>query len=491
MNRLLVSCVSAALLWHGLCSAQSAELPDFGTPADSILSKSREAQLGRGVMLQLRNAGAIVEDPLLTEYIQVIGSQLASQANNGDFKFDFFIVNDNRINAFALPGGYVGVNAGLVVASANENELAGVLAHEVSHVTQRHIARSIYDNQRMSVVSIATMLAAVLLGAAADLGGQATTGLMTAAQAAAVQQQINFTRAHEAEADRVGMDVLAAAGFDPNGMASFFEKLSRGLSGQQIPEMLQTHPVSTGRIAEARSRARQLPPAKRENSVAYGLAKARLQVLMAPTPERALELFEARGASGTPADRYGRALSLTGLSRGDEAERLFRDLVAENPHIIAYRIGQAEALMSSGLAEQAMDVYAEALKLSPRHVALVISYADALIAAGEPARAHEILLDLLNNVRPLRRRSSSSPAQRMPRRRRQRLPLHVGTTHRSATCVWRSANRAWRSSPRCDDDRARRFDARMRNSSITCRGRARTRYDQLKRRPTPACARAN
>jgi predicted Zn-dependent protease len=162
--------------------------------------------------------------------------------------------------------------------------------------------------------------------------------------------------------------------------------------------MLQTHPVSTGRIAEARARARQLPRVSHEDTPQYGLAKARLQVLTAPTPERALQLFEIRGPSTKLGDRYGLALALAGMSRGDEAERIFRDLVAENPHIMAFRIGQAEALMSSGLTEQALAVYAEALEVSPRHVALVLSYADALIAGGQPARAHEVLLDLLNNV---------------------------------------------------------------------------------------------
>jgi predicted Zn-dependent protease len=252
------------------------------------------------------------------------------------------------------------------------------------------------------MISIATMLAAVLLGAAADVGAEATSGLITAGQAAAIQRQINFTRAHEYEADRVGIDVLSGAGFDPNGMATFFEKLSRrySLTSQQLPEMLQTHPVSTGRIAEARSRIRQLPRATHEDSVGYGLAKARIQVLTARTPEEALAIFELKRDSTEPADRYGRALSLMGMSRSDESERMFRELIRENPNIIAYRIGQAEALMASGLTDSALSAYADALKLFPRNVPLVISHADALIAAGEPERAHEILLDLLNNVRP-------------------------------------------------------------------------------------------
>jgi beta-barrel assembly-enhancing protease len=391
------------LLWHGAASAQPGDLPDFGTPADSVLSKNREAQLGRTVMLQLRNAGAIVDDPELTEYIQILGSKLASQANDGDFNFEFFVVGDDRINAFAMPGGYIGVNAGLILASENESELAGVIAHEVSHVTQRHIARSVYDNQRMSMVSLATTLAAMLLGAATDASGQAISGIAAAGQAAGMQHQINFTRSNEQEADRVGMDVLARAGFDPNGMASFFEKLARVTSTSPkfaVPEMLQSHPVTTGRIAEARGRARQLPRITHTDSIGYGLAKARLRVLGAETPAAALKYYEVLADSTAPADRYGHALALTKTGRTDEAERLFRGLVAENPHVIAYRIGLAEALMASGLRDAALDVYADAVKVSPRNVPLVISYAEALIASGQAARAHEILLDLLNNVTP-------------------------------------------------------------------------------------------
>jgi predicted Zn-dependent protease len=387
---------------QSVAAAPHDDLPDFGSPADAALSKSKEAQLGRGVMLQLRNAGVVVEDPLLTEYIGTIGSQLASRANNGEYDFEFFVVKDDRINAFALPGGFIGVNSGLILASDTESELAGVLAHEVSHVTQRHIARSIYDSQRTSIVSMAAMLAAILLGAASDASGDALQGVVGASQAMAIQRQINFTRANEYEADRVGMEVLSSAGFDPNGMSSFFEKLGKryGASTQHIPELLQTHPVSTERVAEARMRARQLPQTKATDSMAYGLAKARLRALNAPTPEAAMALFESKGGSPSPADRYGLALASTRLALNDTAEQLFRELAEEHPTVIAFKIGQAEALMASGLTENAMQLYKESVHLFPRNRPLTISYAEALIAAGKPAEAHELLLDLLNNVEP-------------------------------------------------------------------------------------------
>jgi predicted Zn-dependent protease len=395
-------CWLAMVLVSPLGAAPNDDLPDFGTPADAALSKSREVQLGRSVMLQLRNAGVVVEDPQLNEYIGTIGAQLASQANDGDFRFTFFLVRDSQINAFALPGGFIGVNVGLLLATDNESELAGVLAHEISHVTQRHIARAAYDNQRTSIVSMAAMLAAVLLGAAGGADGEALTGIVSASQAMAMQRQINFTRAHEHEADRVGMDLLASAGFDPNGMSTFFEELGRryGNSSQAVPALLQTHPVTTERVAEARDRARQLPEVEHADTPWYALAKTRLRVLNARSPEAAMALFKDKLDSAVPADRYGLALSSTRIGLHDNAERLFSDLVADYPTIMAYRIGQAEALAAGGSTELALKTYAEAIRLFPRNRPLTISYAEALIAAGKPAEAHELLLDLLNNVAP-------------------------------------------------------------------------------------------
>jgi predicted Zn-dependent protease len=396
-----VKVLTAVLALLATLPAFAAELPDFGSPADAALSKSREAQIGRGVMLQLRNAGAIMEDPILTEYVTSLGARLSSIANEGGQDFNFFIVKDERINAFALPGGFIGLNAGLILASENENEVAGVLAHEISHVTQRHIARAAYDNQRTSIVSMAAMLAALVLGAATDAGGDAVQGIVTASQALAAQRQINFTRANEHEADRVGIDLLSQAGFDPNAMATFFEKLGRryGGSSQYVPELLQTHPVSAERVAEARSRARQLPTTTHTDGPNYALVKARLRVLAAPTPEAAMAEF--RKADGnTAGDRYGLALASMRMSLPDNAERLFNDLIAENPSVMAFRVGQAEAMAASGATDAAMKVYAEAIRLFPRNVPLTISYAEALIAAGRAPDAHELLLDLLNNVPP-------------------------------------------------------------------------------------------
>lgn len=395
------ACAAALTVVMALPS-RAAELPDFGTPADTALSKSRESQIGRGVMLQLRNADAIMDDPLLTEYVTTLGSQLASRANDGTFQFEFFVAKDDQINAFALPGGFVGINSGLITASDTESELAGVLAHEISHVTQRHIARAAYDNQRTSIMSIAALIAAVILGASSNSSSssQAMQGMMLGSQALAAQRQINFTRANESEADRVGMELLSSAGFDPNGMAGFFDKLGKryGGSNQYVPAILQSHPVTAERTAEARSRARTLPAVNHTDNVSYALTKARIQVLTATTPEAAYDLFRNKKDSTSPGDRYGLALASMRLNLNDNAEAAFKDLIAQYPSVIAFRIGQAEALQAAGSKDAAQRSYKESVRLFPRNIPLTISYAEALLADGKPAEAHELLLDLLNNV---------------------------------------------------------------------------------------------
>ena len=232
--------------------AQVNNLPDMGSPADAVLSKTEEAKIGRAIMQQIRASGAFVEDPQVNEYINEIGHRLSAQANSGEYKFSFFVINDNSINAFALPGGYIGVHTGLLLATRNEDELAGVLAHEIAHVTQRHIARAVHAGQRQSILSTAIMLGAIIAGAA-GAGSDAVQGAMAVAQGAQAQQQINFTRANEYEADRIGISALAQAGFNPHGMASFFEVISKktALSASKIPEFLKTHPITSARISES------------------------------------------------------------------------------------------------------------------------------------------------------------------------------------------------------------------------------------------------
>ncbi|MCG8370265.1 MAG: M48 family metalloprotease, partial [Proteobacteria bacterium] len=303
--------VLASLVFVAGAGADDIKLPDMGSPADAILNNTEEARIGRAIMRDIRNSGAVVEDPLITEYLNEIGSRIVAQTNEGDHKFSFFAVDDPRINAFALPGGFIGVHTGLIEATRNEDEFAGVVAHEVAHVTQRHIARAIHANSRQSILTTAMMLGALVLAAAGG-GADAVQGAAAIAQGTAVQQQINFTRTNEYEADRVGIAALADAGFDPYGMASFFEVMSRQTTTSpemRAPEFLRTHPVTTARIAEARNRARQYPQVRSDDSTSYGIARMRIMVARFDTAAEAVNFFENRDYENqNDIERYGRAV---------------------------------------------------------------------------------------------------------------------------------------------------------------------------------------
>ena len=383
--------------------ADDIRIPDMGSPADAILNKSTEAQIGRSIMQSIRLSGQVVEDPQITEYINEIGHRIAAQTNNGDYDFTFFVIDDPRINAFALPGGYIGVHTGLIDATRSEDELAGVLAHEIAHVTQRHIARAIHASSRQSLLTTALMLGALILGAAGG-DSQAVQAGMAVAQGTAAQQQTNFTRHNEYEADRIGIGALSAAGFDPHGMGSFFEVMSRqqlSAPDERLPEFLRTHPVSTARVAEARARAREYPRVQSINTTNYGIAQARLRVENYETPEQAVEYYERRDYQNqTNIERYGRAVAYQRAGRNVEARRIFEDLTTKDKTVIAYHIGLGQAQLALEQYAAGQEVFDRAVELFPRNVPVVIHYGELLLRLGKADQAHKMLLDLMNNIPP-------------------------------------------------------------------------------------------
>lgn len=405
MHKNFVIAIALTCLAIAPVAAQNDDLPDMGSPADSVLSKEQEQQIGRAIYRSLQAAGRIVDDPEIQEYIQDVGQKLVANAQDGRFQFTFFVVNDPAINAFALPGGYIGVHSGLLQATRTESELAGVMAHEIAHVTQRHISRAVYASQRQSILTMAAMLGAILLGAATGESDVVTGGIM-GAQGAAAQQQINFTRANEYEADRVGVGVLARSGFDPEGMPSFFETLARqtGPLASQAPEFLRTHPVTVNRIAETRSRAAEYGETDVTDATGYSLTRARLTLLSSSTPEKALRKFEADlkdpetvGDIGT---EYGIALTRMELGQYQAAEADFKRLLAAAPDVIHFHSGLGTAQLAAGDREAAFATFEHAMELFPRNVPLTIRYAQALMQTDHPEKAHDILLDLYNQVPP-------------------------------------------------------------------------------------------
>jgi len=403
--------ILAGLLWAagahaaGDTGVVSSQLPDMGSPENAVLSKADEYQIGLMAMRELRGQELILEDPELTDYIQHLGSRLAAQARADDQNFQYFIIRSSEINAFATYGGFICVNSGLILLTESESDLAAVLAHETAHVRQRHIARAILAQSRMSLSTAAAMLAAMLIGVASGANGQAMEGAIAMSQGIALQQAMNFTRGEEAEADRVGIGLLAGAEFRTTAMADFFESMGRreGVSELAGPlDMLRNHPVTRDRIAEARSRAEQQHAAEINESILYSWMRERLRVLVA-SGETDMTAYYARLRDRrelSDPERYGEALArLRGAQAGAAVDTL-RELLAKYPQITALYSALGQALQADHQPAAALADFERAMGLFPRNVPLAVRYADTLMLNGKARQAHALLLDVFNNTVP-------------------------------------------------------------------------------------------
>jgi predicted Zn-dependent protease len=373
------------------------ELPDMGASASSVLSPADEKRLGEGFMRQLRNGVDIVDDLEVSSYLNALGHQIAAYSDNPEQRFYFFVVNENSINAFAVPGGFVGVHSGLFLHTQNENELASVLAHEIAHVTQHHIARTMEASNNFSLPTMAAIIAGAIAGMKNPQVAQAAIAAVTAGN---IQMQINFTRAHEEEADRVGMKMLADSGFDPRSMPIFFERLqaSNRFYEGGLPEFLRTHPVTTDRVAEARDRAEQYPKKLLSDSPLYQLARAKLLFLsesdkgkLAKNLQRALQESRYRDERAV---RYAIALCLLATRDYKGVQPHLDWLVKHDTDRVAYRSLQARLAAAQNQPAQALQLYSKALQSYPNDPQLTLEYAELLLQQHQAATAKPLLLEL-------------------------------------------------------------------------------------------------
>jgi len=378
--------------------ADASRLPDLGDESATVISPLQERKLGEDFMRRARQHLDIVEDPELKRYIQNLGRHLAAGTQAGGQDFYFFLVDDPSVNAFAVPGGFIGVHTGLVLTARSEGELAAVLAHEIAHLTQRHIPRMMAEAKRTSVPAMAALLAAILLAGSGHSGGEAAIALTTATLA---QSQLNFTRSFEQEADRIGMGVLTDAGFDARDMPAFFDRMlvASRLYESNLPEFLRTHPITTRRIAESRDHADRFPRRPNPDATDFAHAQARIRALAKASPAElvkrfAAELDEPDVAHGD-ALRYAYALALLRAQRFDAARAEVDVLLKQRPDYVAYRILQAEIAFGAGRRAEALALYAAAQKLAPDDPSLIQRHADALLAAGKAAQARELLNPVL------------------------------------------------------------------------------------------------
>jgi predicted Zn-dependent protease len=393
----------------GLGSGSSAvdqELPDLGSPATAAVSLEEEYRAGLGWFGSIRQSGQIIEDPEISDYIQQIGHSLSSHAEEGQHQFYYFVLKDPVVNAFAMPGGFIAINSGLILATSNENELAGVMAHETAHVTQRHLVRGLLDQSHAGLMSTAAMLAAILLGATAGRGSpDAMEGAILATQSAAIQHQINYTRANEFEADRIGIGTMASAGYDPLGMASFFQTLDRNSpdpSRIKAVEFLIDHPLSAERVAEARNRAEQIGRIRHSDSLSYTLMRERLRSMIG-NPQAARDYYASLAKNGggkNSEERYGKAVADIAARNPAAAIPDLQALVKEYPKVNQFYGALGQAYLANGQLKESQAVLDKAIDLFPRNVPVTIRLAETLMHAGDNKRAHLLLDDLFNVVEP-------------------------------------------------------------------------------------------
>lgn len=378
-------------LSSSIAFANNIVLPDIGDSAGSV-SPAEEYRTGEAVIRNIRRAGGVFDDPLIHDYLNDLGYRLVA-ASETQQPFRFFLINDDAINAFALPGGFIGINAGLVLATESESELAGVMAHEIAHITQRHHARQ-YEQGSNSIPVIAAIIAAMVLGSQDSQVGEAAIASMAAGSA---QKQIDFTRANEKEADRIGIELLTKADFNPHAMAAFFEILDKRsrLYGDSVPEFLRSHPVNEARIADAKLRANKYPNALTTGSTSYYLLRTRLKVLTSNDKTELLNYFSGKLTAGNyqnkDAARYGYALALKENNKFKEALKQADLLVTKNPEQIAYSLLKAEIETEAKNFSAAEKTFHQLLKLYPSNKTISLYYANSLLKAGKFTKSYKIL----------------------------------------------------------------------------------------------------
>lgn len=439
----------AALIGTGLVGAASAQqdirLPDLGSSANALISPHEAQDYGASMLRQMRALDMVVDDPLLDDYINDLGYRLVANSSKPKDHFAFFTVKDPEINAFAAPGGYIAVNSGLITITQDESELASVIAHEIGHITQNHLQRAFEDSKKDAPLMALVLLGAIVAGAAGGRSGDAPMAVLAGGQGLLAQKSINFTRKDEIEADRVGIQTLANAGFDPNAMAGFFERMqdamSAGAGGIDVPALLQTHPVTIARISDAKSRAGALISAQKlrpsaatldrqhwEKSTApipfvkdpttlfraptttggslttYALMRERVRVLAGDAPKQAIYYgsnLEKQHGFDTPANRYGYALALTRSGRGAQAIGQLQPLLQSYPENLILKLALADARQQAGQHAAALAIYNDLNTQSPRNRAVALAYANALTTGGDKRQAvmaADLLRPLLDNA---------------------------------------------------------------------------------------------
>ena len=364
-------------------------LPSLGDGSSALVSPAAERELALAALKQIRAQANTVRDPILKYYVRNNVHRLAEKSDLTDVALRTVLIDSPRINAFAVAGGVVGINLGLFLYARDESEYSGVIAHELAHLSQRHYARGIEAQRSMTPWMLAGMLASIAIAAAG--GGDAGMAAAASTQALIQDKGLRFSRSREQEADRIGMNTLARAGLDPDGMARMFERMQRAFRfDDKPPEFLLTHPLTETRIADARNQAERFPSADVEASLDYQLMRARAQIHYATTPSRALDEARAR-SSGGDADMYAVAVALAADGHAEKAVDAGRVLARDNPSSLLVSASFAELLIGAERHDEAIAMLERHLAINPDNEPLTYLYALALNGAGRYVETVELL----------------------------------------------------------------------------------------------------
>ena len=401
LNRLLA--LTAIVVVTGLgapARAANNDLPVLGDASSSLISPALEKQIGRDFLMQIHSSLRTVRDPILKYYVELQLAELAQYSELREKILQVVLIDSPQVNAFAAPGGVVGINLGLFLNAQDEHEYASVVAHELAHLSQRHFARGIEERRSHALPTLASLIAAIMVGVIG--GGEAGIAAMSASQALAQQNQLRYSRARETEADRIGLNTLADAGLDPDGMARMFDRMNRAYRyTRKPPEFLLTHPLSETRIADAKTQARKFPRREYTDSLDYALMRIRAQIHYADSAAAAVKQFnkEVRDNPDSAAAQYGLALALSKAGKHVEALPLADTLFTANPNKLLYVAAYAELLTEAEKYGQALTLLERQLVLNPDNPPLSMLYATALSKNGEYEVA-EVVLQRQSRARP-------------------------------------------------------------------------------------------
>jgi beta-barrel assembly-enhancing protease len=378
-----------------LFSLAQNSLPSLGDRISGTVSLDQEYEMGQGLLRSLRRGAPTIPDALLNEYLENVTYRLASRSQLQDHRLSFVIIDSEELNAFASPGGVIGVNSGLFINAQSEAEFASVMAHEIAHVSQRHFARGVDEAQTGRLPQLATMMAAIVVMVTSDT--QHGAAALTAAQGRAVDNQLRFSRSNEAEADRIGQDTMFDAGFDPNAMSSLFERLvAINRYGRRPPEFLLSHPVTESRVADARGRASRYPAKSYGDNLEYLIMRARILGHYAEDKERLIEDFqqaldESDSEMQRDANRYGLVVAYWEDQQFAKAAEHLAVLLEKEPNRISYAVTRAEILTSQNEPGLSINFLQRHLDINPDNHPLTMALADALVEARDYEQAATVL----------------------------------------------------------------------------------------------------